>query len=153
MTYRCQERRAEDGAQCRLTPMHHGMIPCKFDATPKPETKKAPRSNIFRSKAESRYAEYLEGLRMAGEIVRWEYEPISMVCGEGITYKPDFMVVALHKHSGVYINGVEFHEAKGPHRFAEKGIIKLRAAAKLYPEFKFVLAKYNRGQWSIKEIS
>lgn len=64
---------------------------------------------VFKSKAEYRYAGYLEMLETAGEIRSWDYEPERLTFGEGSLkryYTPDYVV----------INGEgrkEYHEYKG----------------------------------------
>lgn len=35
---------------------------------------------------------------------------------------------------------IEFHEVKGATRFAQKSLAKLKAAAAIYPELRFILA-------------
>ncbi len=45
-----------------------------------------------------------------------------------------------------------FWETKGPHGRRREGINKLKAAAKLYPQFRFVLIDRNGSKWTEKEV-
>ena len=67
----------------------------------------------FRSKQEYKYAKYLELLKMSGEIVDWDYEPVKFDFKERHRkrgqYTPDFRVqVKVGKNKYRY----EFHEVK-----------------------------------------
>lgn len=74
----------------------------------------------FKSKAEARYAHYLQWLKSIGEITEWLYEPetfwfkgIKRGC---VSYKPDFKVI----------------ERSGYHRWVEvKGYMDARSKTKL----------------------
>jgi hypothetical protein len=46
----------------------------------------------FRSKLEADYANYLEALRLAGDILRWEYEPETFTLAHRCKYTPDWKV-------------------------------------------------------------
>lgn len=67
--------------------------------------------------------------------------------GDGLTYRPDLVTVSTSF-------GVTFtcYETKAPHRFAEKGIVKVKAAAKQYPFIRFVLVMRNGGEWTERVI-
>jgi hypothetical protein len=52
-----------------------------------------PTPSPYRSKLEALYAAHLDMLVSAGEIRRWEYEPMSLKLSLGKRYRPDFMVV------------------------------------------------------------
>ena len=157
--WRCQVKRESDGERCLLSIRHAGKVPCRFDRSPAPAPTPAIRKAIkdrFRTKSEARYAQYLEGLRLAGEIVRWEYEPITLKIGVDCRYTPDFLVVTREQWSedaGPMITELQFREVKGPHAHREKGIVKLRAAAKQYPEFSFMLVTIDCGHWTSTEIT
>ena len=96
----------------------------------------------YRSTYEAEYAQRLELLKCAGEIMDYLYEPLTVNIGVGAKYKPDFLVV--------FAGHFEFHEVKGYRRTA--GIVRLRCAAKLLPYFKFVLVEKDKGSWKITKI-
>lgn len=95
------------------------------------------------NKLETRYAMYLEGLRLAGEILRWEHEALTLRLADKTGYTPDFMVVL---KDGM----VELHEVKGFMR--DDAAVKLKVAADRYPKLRFRLVKRVRGEWVIRVI-
>lgn len=97
---------------------------------------------------ESRYAQHLELRLRAGEIASWRYEAIRLKLGEGAWFCPDFQV---QKPDGT----LEFHETKGHMR--EAANVRLKVAAHLYPEFRFLLVRQSGTKqspiWSSVEVS
>lgn len=95
------------------------------------------------NKTETAYARQLQLLVLDGEVQRWLFEPIRLRLGEGAWYTPDFLVV--------FPDGfLEFHEVKGFWR--EAALVRIKTAASLYPEFKFIVAKLIEGQWVLSEV-
>ena len=93
------------------------------------------------NKLEARYANHLELLLKAGEILHWEYEPFALRLGYRCTYSPDFLVV--------YPNRVECHETKGG--FArEDSIVKFKTAAERFWWMRFVMVFWKNRQWEMK---
>lgn len=91
------------------------------------ETSKGP--VYFRSKWEAQYAQYLDWLIKAKEIVDWKYEPDTFFF-DGIKmgtncYKPDFKVF------GNKPGSVEYHEVKG--YMDAKSKTKLKRMKKYHP--------------------
>lgn len=72
-----------------------------------------------------------------------------------VKYTPDFDVSReIDSGDGPMGCEVTFYETKGPHRFREKGILKLKWAAKEYPHFDFVLVTYDKdGGWKEELIA
>jgi len=98
----------------------------------------------FKSKYEERYAQRLEVLKRAGEILDWIYEPLSLHIGEGAWYKPDFLVLLPD-------NKVELHEVKGRPR--EAGIVRYKVAKRLYGHiwtFRYVTWDSKHKSWSFR---
>lgn len=62
-----------------------------------------------RSKAEVRYANYLQWLKSIGAIVDWQYEPktfwFESIKSGVVSYKPDFLVVERNAHHWVEVKG------------------------------------------------
>ena len=73
--------------------------------------------------------EYLEPLRLAGELQWWEFEPMRFRIGSSAFYRPDFVVV-----DG--IGQVLAYETKGVWREAAK--VRIRVAADRFPWVRFV---------------
>ena len=90
------------------------------------------------NKLESRYArEVLDIRQMAGKILSWKYEAIKLRLAKRTYYTPDFMVFTLA--------GLEIHETKG--HWEDDARVKIKVAAEMFPEFKFVAVQHKKGIW------
>lgn len=96
-------------------------------AKPKPTLPKGIDSTY-----ELAYLKFLEEKKQAGTIRAYYVKPGSLRLGTGCHYEPDFMVVT---EDGT----LEYHEVKGPTRFAAKSLTKLKAAAHIYQDIVFQL--------------
>ena len=107
------------------------------------------------NKTESAYADRLELLKGAGEIIDWSFQPeklrlsYSSVPGKKAAsgpafYTPDFRVQASD-------GTIEFHETKGHWRTAAK--VRIRVAADLHPMFRFVAVYKEKTGWKLEEIT
>lgn len=98
------------------------------------------------NKTEAAYAEELRLRELAGEVVWFKYEGVTLRLGPDCRYTPDFLVMLLGGE-------LECHETKGFHR--EDAMVKLRVAAEAFP-FRFILveklAQKNGGGFSYKTI-
>ena len=94
----------------------------------------------YRSKWEADYAHYLDLLIPVGNLVSWDYEPDRLEIGVGAFYTPDFRIIT----RGVD-RGIQYHEVKGYRR--EAAIVRLKAEALRYPQFRFVLVTKANGEW------
>ena len=100
---------------------------------------------------EDAYAQVLEARRRRGEISSWAYEATRFILsaakiggrGRGSSYKPDFLVTLLDGRH-------EFHECKGFRRQA--GIVRLKVAAALYPQFGWFFVTRAKGSWKVEEV-
>ena len=111
--------------------------------------KKKPVAHVYASNLERDYAEYLDALKMAGKIVGWRYESLSMRLADKdigqVWYKPDFWVD--------YPDGTfTLDEVKGWMRTADR--IRLLVAASQYPHFRFrlVTRKKKSDPWTIENV-
>lgn len=99
----------------------------------------------YRSNLERRYAQHLEARRMAGQIKRWDFEPVNLRLADRTFWMPDFRVIALDDTE-------EYHETKGFMR--EDANVKLKVAAKMHP-YRFFLVrevpKSKGGGWDLIE--
>jgi hypothetical protein len=105
------------------------------------------------SRTERRYAEHLERLRLAGDILTYRFQPGSLFLGAGLSYRPDFLVltpqVSAVLEAGAVVE-VEYHEVKGGRRnrktgawepyYREGARDKLYATATRYWWWRFVVA-------------
>lgn len=83
-------------------------------------------------------------------ILNYEFEAVKLFIGitpqnRQMWYCPDFMVQR-HDHT------IEFHEIKGGY-ITEDSYVKLTAAARMYPQFRFVLYQKTSSGWQRKEIA
>jgi hypothetical protein len=101
---------------------------------------------------EKRYAERLELLRLAGEIVSWKYEPRKITIAYRCTYTPDFeVVVRMHTPPlGRPFPIIEYHEVKG--FMEDDAAVKLKVAANQNAEHNFYLVKWKNKAWNIKRV-
>jgi hypothetical protein len=80
----------------------------------------------------------LEARRRDGLIRDWRFESVTLKLAPDCRYTPDFWIV---ENDG----SVTVEETKGHWRDDAK--VKIRVAARLFPEFRFVALKLARGQW------
>ena len=97
------------------------------------------------NKTEARYAEQLELLKKAGEILDWQYEAVKFKLAPNTYYTPDFMVVKQDM--------IIFVEVKGYLR--EDANVKFKAVADKFPWFKWEMIRWKNkatGFETIKEF-
>lgn len=96
------------------------------------------------NKTERRYADNLEMKRLAGAIVRWEYEPEKFELAYRCMYTPDFRVI--------FPDGkIEYHEVKGFMR--DDAAVKIKVAARMFPHYRFVVVKWDgKKGWIFKTV-
>jgi hypothetical protein len=94
-----------------------------------------------KNKTELAYEEYLQILKLAGEVSAWWFESVTFVLADRATYTPDYVVL--------YATGVvEIIEIKG---FVEDDAAKtFRIARGLFPWLTFKMLKKVKGGW--KEV-
>lgn len=91
------------------------------------------------NKTEAQYARHLEDRQTLGEIASWLYGSVTIVVGlNRCRYTPDFFVI---EQSGE----ITFVEVKGFWR--DDARVKIKAAAKQYPWFRFKAVQRKKGQW------
>lgn len=94
------------------------------------------------NRTENRYAEQLEGDRLAGKIRAWWFEAVTLRLATGVRYTPDFLV---ERTDGT----LECHEVKGFWR--DDARIKIKLAADQFP-FRFVAVQLRRGEWVFEDF-
>ena len=117
------------------------ILPCADSSTACEGITTHRSTSPYRSKLESRYAAHLDLLVKAGEIRRWEYEPISLKLGDKARYRADFLVVL----PGGLERRPELHEVKGKWiKNRRDGLTHLKWAAQKYGDvFTFRLIEWN----------
>jgi hypothetical protein len=101
------------------------------------------------NQTEAIYAEGLEGRKLAGEIIGWEFEAITFKLANGCRYTPDFFVTLSDLT-------MECIDAKGGGPIDPKSIVKVKCAAEKFYQYRFVieqrLAKKSGGGWKRTEF-
>ena len=96
---------------------------------------------------ESKYADVLEARRLAGEIVAWHFEAVTLKLASDCRYTPDFMVQLAD-------GSIEFVDVKGG-IIDDKAVVKIKCAAEKFFQFCFVMeqlqSKKNGGGWKRTE--
>lgn len=95
------------------------------------------------NKTEQRYADRLELLKKAGEILDWKFDSMKLRLADKTFYETDFLVVASDFTWQV-------HEVKGGF-ITDDAAVKLKVAASLYPYLTFFKCQYKGSQWTITE--
>ncbi len=98
------------------------------------------------NKTESEYAMILEAQKRAGEILRYEFEGITLRFAN-VSYTPDFVVVESKSITG-YAR-TKFIEVKGPFIKGnrERAVERFRHAKTYWPEFTFEMWQKKDGSW------
>lgn len=101
------------------------------------------------NRTEAAYAELLQARKMAGEIIDWGFERITLKLADNCRYTPDFIVWRLDET-------MEFVDTK-PHKVIDpKSLVKVKVAAEQFAGFRFVfeekLPKKLGGGWKRTEF-
>ncbi len=97
----------------------------------------------YRSKLEARYAQHVAALQVGKQIRRWWYEPVKLRLAAKTFYSPDFLIENLD-------GSLVFIEVKGWMR--DDAAVKLKVAAAQVPWARFVLVRWEQGQWIEREV-
>ena len=89
------------------------------------------------------YANILEMRRIAGELVWYKFDAISLRLAKGTHYRPDFLIMT----SGFEL---QVHETKG--HWEDDALAKIKIASDMYPFRFFAIKKIKGGQIDIREV-
>ena len=110
---------------------------------PKVENAPSKIKGVLNAHEKDFYVSHLLPREQSGELKNIRYEGISLPIGYRCNYNPDFIAETESGETHIW-------EVKAPHRFKEKGIIKLKSAAQQYPQYQFFLATKKNKEWVIK---
>ncbi len=102
------------------------------------------------NKTEAEFAFILEASRRRDEILRWEFEGITLRFAN-VRYTPDFVVIGLSANGiSTTPTRLRFIEVKGPFIKGnrERAIERFRHAKTYWPEFSFEMWQKKEGQWT-----
>ncbi len=110
----------------------------------------APRRGKM-NKIEAEFAMILESMKRKGEILRYEFEGITLRFA-GVKYTPDFVVLPMpvyNTETGGNVFSMKFVEVKGPWLKGnrERAVERFRHAKTYWPEFTFELHQKTKDGW------
>ncbi len=112
----------------------------------RPWRAKARRRPGVMNKTEAAYADHLEMQRLAGEVLWYAYESVTLKLADDCRYTPDFAVVRADM-------SLEMHEVKGFWR--DDARVKIKVAAEKFP-FAFIAVTQvpvrQGGGWKFEEF-
>ena len=101
------------------------------------------------NKTEAAYAEELERLRLAGEIIGWKFHPMRIRLADNTYYEVDFLTLDADLT-------LTIRETKGGFT-SDKGQIKIKLCAEVLPWFRMLkvtkLSQKQGGGWKIEDFS
>jgi len=101
------------------------------------------------NQTEAAYAAILEVRKLAGEVLAWEFESVTLKLAGKCTYTPDFMITLADLT-------IEFVDCKGAGPMDPKSRVKVRCAAEKFWQYRFVIeqkqAKKHGGNWKREEF-
>lgn len=98
------------------------------------------------NKTEALYAERLEGMRAAGEVVWFAFEAVTLRLADDTRYTPDFAVLTADREW-------EAHEVKGAWAiFRDDAKVKIKVAAAMFPIRFYVCVPRREGGWDIRVV-
>ncbi len=98
------------------------------------------------NKTEAEFALRLEAQKRSGEILRYEFEGITLRFAN-VKYTPDFYVLAMNPRQP---GAIRFIEVKGPFIKGnrERAVERFRHAKTYWPEFAFEMWQKKDGSWN-----
>jgi hypothetical protein len=102
---------------------------------------------------ESEFALYLEALKRSGEILRYEFEGMTLRWAD-MRYTPDFVVfepitTEFKWKPGVWPVKVKLIEVKGAHIWS-RDLVRFKGARAYWPEFQFEMHQKTKSGWKRK---
>lgn len=87
---------------------------------------------------EREFSKVLEKAKVEGEIIRWNFEELSLKIAPNTRYIPDFLAVLPNGRWQVF-------EIKG--HLEDDAAVKFKTAAEKYPEISFHMLRRTKGRW------
>lgn len=109
---------------------------------PSPSHRYEYQGQIYKSKTEVRFAMHLDALKHAGEVARWQYEPINFrLPGKKNFYCPDFLIEHTIFSTPVLV------DTKGFNKSDDRSLVKIKTAAGLNRWATFKQVRWIKGAW------
>ncbi len=100
---------------------------------------------------EAEFAMILEAMKRKGEILRWEFEGMTLRWFD-MRYTPDFVVFNFRKSESVVGDlpkiALTFIEVKGSHiHYSQQAMARFKGARGFWPELQFEMWQKKKGEW------
>lgn len=137
----------------------HGFVGTFVNAVDLLESRIIPKPRM--NKTETEYSLILEAMKRRGEILRWEFEGMTLSWGadpktkKPMRYTPDFVVFQLmlgppiteQKGCKWVEPHINFIEVKGAH-IRSRDLVRFKGCRSDWPEFQFEMHQKKGGQWT-----
>ena len=100
------------------------------------------RRRCIMNKTETEYALILDAMKGFGQILRWEFEGITLRWAD-MRYTPDFAVFV---KTGEPVVGIKLIEIKGAHIWS-RDVVRFKGARAYWPEFAFEMWQKTKSGW------
>lgn len=105
------------------------------------------------NKTETSYGQYLDLLKLDGEVIWWGFEALKLRIGDNCWYSPDFLVMYSDNH-------LELHDTKAPkghpgaqtYRAEDDAIVKARSTGANFPVPMYFVWREHTGDWAKREM-
>lgn len=136
-----------------MTEDQYAAHQAKFGRGQKPQLVIAPaEAKIIRqsgkgpNKTELRFEnDYLRPWKIAGEIVSYRAQSLTLLLANGVRYTPDWHAIA---KDGL----LSLFEIKGGGPLRDDAVVKMKCCAAGYPEFPLWLYRWIAGEWQIQRV-
>jgi len=95
------------------------------------------------NKTEAAFSDYLRVQEIAGVVLCHRFEGVTLKIANDCRYTPDFMAIGVGGE-------ITFFEVKGFWR--DDARVKIKVAARTFPEFRFVAVQRKAQQWVFEEF-
>lgn len=105
------------------------------------------------NKTELRFEqEYLKPWLATEEIEVYEYEAITLKIANGCRYTPDWFAEHCSNSGNRGSKLLRFYEIKARDMIWDDAIVKIKVAARVFPQFEFYLCAYSKTGWTIEKV-
>ncbi|MFN3076869.1 MAG: hypothetical protein ABT940_08335 [Alphaproteobacteria bacterium] len=119
-----------------------GAQPIVQFSAPAPSHRYEYQGQVYKSKTEVRFAMHLDALKHAGEVARWQYEPVNFrLPGKKNFYCPDFLIENTTYSTPIFV------DTKGFNKSDDRSLVKIKTAAGLNRWATFKQVRYLKGAW------
>jgi hypothetical protein len=143
-------------------PELYGKKPVKESPRAKDPQSKVKRIASAMNRTETRYAQYLDLLKAAGEIADWRFQEWTFKLAPRLHYTPDFMVLDEVCTDGVGVERITLVDVKGAKKLKdgrttywaeEDARVKIKACPRLWPWFRWcIVFPKSDGSWEEVEF-